>query len=614
MKKMILLAGVMMVSLGMTAQTSPYTGTTPQEGVFYLYNVQSGLWLQNNDSKCNFYQPLGNLGTRGLDINMVASGEGYFLGGGFGRNSLNSWPQTYFDSEKAANRVWIFEAGDASVSNGYTIHCGSTYLRAVKYAHNFSANNLFTQPLDNGQRFYLELPANSNISTPTLLNTWQIVSKEERLAKMVADASRTTPQDASWLVPNADFAKNNERATLWTNDGFTLKGEGENGQSWRMGNSIMQNPTPGQGIPDGEELSIQLTGLPNGIYHFNLQGFYLGGFYDAVADLINNGSNEQRVFYFANNERKALMSPFDEPMCQGHTTGDGTYPLTVQKTYDIGEYTFPPHNSDVLASVVVNRYCGYVNEEIEVVVTDGTLKLGIIKEGDAVANEWTVVDNFHLTYLGTDQTIDENTTCSVAPASDITVKLNRTLSADYWNTFCVPFSMTAEQVTKAFGSDTKITKLKSVEGDVMYFEEATTIEAGMPCLIKPATTTGPDIILSGITMTDTEAQSVGDDSYKFTGTYSPVELKTDGTNLFLQTNGNLAAPADATKTMKGMRAYFEVPANSNARIVFDDGTTTAIDNVMSGSKASHRLYDLGGRQKGQSKGIVIRDGKKYNIK
>lgn len=601
-----------MFSLGLTAQTSPYTGTTPQEGVFYLYNVQSGLWLQNNDSKCNFYQPLGNLGTRGLDINMVASGEGYFLGGGFGRNSLNSEPQTYFDSEKAANRVWIFEAGDASVSNGYTIHCGSTYLRAVKYAHNFSANNLFTQPLDNGQRFYLELPTNSNISTPTLLNTWQIVSKEERLAKMVADASRTTPQDASWLVPNADFAQKNERAAQWINDGFTLKGEADG--NWRMGNSIMQNSTPGTGIPDGKELSIQLTGLPNGIYHFNVQGFYLGGFYDAVADLINNGTNEQRVFYFANDEKKALMSPFDEPMCKGHTSGDGTYPLTLQKTYPIGEYTFTPHNSDVLASVVVNRYCGYVNEEIEVVVTDGKLKLGIVKEGAAVANEWTVVDNFHLTYLGTDQTIDENTTCSVAPASDITVKLNRTLSADYWNTFCVPFSMTADQVTATFGSGTKITKLKSVEGDVLYFEETTTVEAGLPCLIKPAVTTGPAITLSGVTMTDTQAQSVGT-GCQFVGTYSPVDLATDGTNLFLRTDGNLGQPGSTTNTMKGMRAYFQVPAaNSNARIVFDDGITTAISDVMRDTKASDRLYDLGGRQKGQSKGIVIRNGKKYNNK
>lgn len=609
MKKMILLAGVMMVSLGMTAQTSPYTGTTPQEGVFYLYNVQSGLWLQNNDSKCNFYQPLGNLGTRGLDINMVASGEGYFLGGGFGRNSLNSQPYTYFDSDLAEGRVWIFEAGDASVTNGYTIHCGEIYLRAVEAAWDFPAYNLFTQPLVTNKRYYLESADNSKISEVSLLNTWQVVSKEERLAKMVADASRSTPQDASWLVPNADFAKKNERAAQWTNDGFTLKGEADG--NWRMGNSIMQNSTPGQGIPDGKELSIQLTGLPNGIYHFSLQGFYLGGFYDAVADLINNGSNVQRVFYFANNEKKALMSPFDEPMCQGHTSGDGTYPLTLKKTYPIGEYTFTPHNSDVLASVVVNRYCGYVNEEIEVVVTDGTLKLGIIKEGDAVANEWTVVDNFHLTYLGTDQTIDENTTCSVAPASDITVKLNRTLSADYWNTFCVPFSMTATQVTEAFGSDTKITKLKSVEGDVMYFEEATTIEAGMPCLIKPATTTGPDIILSGITMTDTEAQSVGNDSYKFTGTYSPVELKTDGTNLFLQTTGNLASPADATKTMKGMRAYFEVPAGAAARIVFDDGTTTGIDLAAPAPRTAEASYTLDGRKVGDSKGIVVSQGKKY---
>ena len=614
MKKMILLAGVIVASLGAKAQTSPYTGTTPQEGVFYLYNVQSGLWLQNNDSKCNFYQPLGNLGTRGLDINMVASGDGYLLGGGFGKNSLNSTPQTYFDSDLAADRVWVFEAGDASVSNGYTIHCGDTYLRTVKSTWGFPADNLFTQPLDDSnQRYYLEIPANSNVTDVTLFNTWQVVSKDERLAKMVAAASYDQPQEASWLVPNADFANRNERESLWTIDGFTRKGE-QTGANWRMGNSIMQNTTPSDGIPDGAGMSIELTGLPNGIYHFNLQGFYLGGFYDEVAEQMSGGTSEQRVFYYANDTKKTLMSPFDEPMCQGHTTGDATYPLTVQKTYDVGEYTFPAYNSDVLASVVVNRYCGYLNDEIEVVVTDGTLTLGIIKEGDAVTNEWAVVDNFHLTYLGTDrQTIDEEKTCRVVPASDVTVTLNRTLSADYWNTFCVPFPMTADQVAAAFGNGTKITKLKSVADDVLYFEETTTIEAGLPCLIKPAVTTGPAISISSVTMTDTQAQSVGTTS-QFVGTYSPVDLATDGTNLFLRTDGTLAKPTDTGNTMKGMRAYFQVPANSSARIVFDDGTTTAISDVMRDTKASDRLYDLGGRQKSQPKGIVIRDGKKYNIK
>lgn len=611
MKKMFLLAGVMMVSLGMTAQTSPYTGTTPKEGVFYLYNVQSGLWLQNNDSKCNFYQPCGSLGTRGLDINMVASGDGYLLGGGFGKNSMNSTPQNYFDSDPAQDRIWAFVDGDETVTNGYMIHCGEFYLRAVKFYAPFGADNLFTQPVDaEKQRYYLELPANSKSTEPSLLNTWQIVSKVERLEKMVAAAKYDQPQDASWLVPNADFANKNEREALWTIDGFVRKGESDG--NWRMGNSIMQNGAVADGIANGCGMYVQLTGLPNGVYHFNLQGFYLGGFYDAVAGLRKEGNEVQRVFYYANDEKRPLMSPFDEPMCLGHTSGDTTYPLTVQKTYDVGEYTFTPHNSDVLASVMVNRYCAFVNEEIEVVVTDGTLKLGIVKEGDAVANEWCVVDNFHLTYLGTDrQVIDENKVCRTVPAADVTVTLARTLSADYWNTFCVPFSMTATQVTEAFGSDTKITKLKSVEGDVMYFEEATTIEAGMPCLIKPATTTGPDIILSGITMTDTEAQSVGNGSYKFTGTYSPVDLKTDGSNLFLQTNGNLASPADATKTMKGMRAYFEVPASAPARIVFDDGTTTGIDLTAPAPRTAEASYTLDGRKTGNAKGIVVSKGKKY---
>ena len=600
-----------MVSLGMTAQTSPYTGTTPQKGVFYLYNVESGLWLQNNDSRCNFWTTRADLGTRGLDFILVKDGEGYLLGGGFGKTSISATDH-YLDNAAADGVVWKFLPGHESVSNGYMINNGDYYLRSVKFKAPHGADNLFTQPVDaNSFRYYLELPANSKKAEASLLNTWQLVSKAERLEKMVADASYDHPQEASWLVPNADFTNNDTRVNKWAIEGFSRIGSGDYDK--QRGNRVMQNSNKlSEGIPNGKGFSIELTDLPNGIYHFNVQGFYLGGFYDAVAKQMKEGTSVQRVFYFANNEKKALMSPFDEPMCQGHTTGDGNYPLTVQKTYDIGKYTFPAHNDAVLASGVVNRYCGYLNDEIEVVVTDGKLKLGIVKEGAAVANEWAVIDNFHLTYLGTDrQAINEEKTCLVVPASDVTVKLNRTLSADYWNTFCVPFSMTATQVTEAFGSDTKITKLKSVEGDVMYFEEATTIEAGMPCLIKPATTTGPEIILSGITMTDTEAQSVGNDSYKFTGTYSPVDLKTDGTNLFLQTNGNLASPADATKTMKGMRAYFEVPAGAAARIVFDDGTTTGIDLAAPAHQTVESIYTIDGRKVGDSKGIVVSKGKKY---
>ena len=606
-----------MASLCVTAQTSPYTGTTPQEGVYYIYNVQSGLWLQNNDCRGNFWTTRADLGTRGLDFKLVVEdGEGYLLGGGFGRTSISATDH-YLDNAAADGVVWKFLSGHESVSNGYMINNGDYYLRSVKFSAPHGVDNLFTQPVDeNNFRYYLELPANSKKDEVVIQSTWQLVSKSERLEKMVDAASYDHPQEASWLVPNADFTNNNTRADDWTIDGFGSTGSEDNNK--RRGNRVMQNTNIlTAGIPDGKGFYIELTDLPNGIYHFNVQGFYLGGFYDAVNTLRKNGNEVQRVFYYANDEKNALMSIFDEPQCLNNDvhSSDDFYPLKLYKKYNDVEYTFPNHGTIVRASDFINRFHACVNEEIEVVVTDGNLKLGIVKEGDAVANEWTVVDNFHLTYLGTNrQAIDEEKTCLVVPASDVTVTLNRTLSADYWNTFCVPFSMTADQVTATFGSGTKITKLKSVEGDVIYFEETTTVEAGLPCLIKPAVTTGPAITLSGVTMTDTQAQSVGT-GCQFVGTYSPVDLATDGTNLFLRTDGNLGQPGSTTNTMKGMRAYFQVPAaNSNARIVFDDGITTAISDVMRDTKASDRLYDLGGRQKGQSKGIVIRNGKKYNNK
>ena len=157
MKKMILLAGVMMVSLGMTAQTSPYTGTTPQEGVFYLYNVESGLWLQNNDSRCNFWTTRADLGTRGLDFILVESDEGYLLGGGFGKTSISATDH-YLDNAAADGVVWKFLPGHESVSNGYMINKGDYYLRSVKFKAPHGADNLFTQPVDaNNFRYYYRI-------------------------------------------------------------------------------------------------------------------------------------------------------------------------------------------------------------------------------------------------------------------------------------------------------------------------------------------------------------------------------------------------------------------------------------------------------------------------
>lgn len=71
------------------------------------------------------------------------------------------------------------------------------------------------------------------------------------------------------------------------------------------------------------------------------------------------------------------------------------------------------------------------------------------------------------------------------------VRVRRTIKAGEWNTICLPFAMTAEQVKGAFGNDVQIGDFNDYEfdGDVISvkFRNATAIEANHPYIIKVAT-------------------------------------------------------------------------------------------------------------------------------
>lgn len=219
-------------------------------------------------------------------------------------------------------------------------------------------------------------------------------------------------------------------------------------------------------------------------------------------------------------------------------------------------------------------------------------------------------------------TINEDKENAAVDADNANVALTRTLSCEYWNTFCVPFTMTAEQVAATFGEGTKITKFNgTVDGTIMNFEESATIEAGVPYLIKPAqTTTNPRI--SGVILTAAEAKAVNSaNGYAFCGTYSPKALATDGTELFVTTEGKLNKPTAEGNTIKGMRAYITVPAGSDAKTIMLNiaGTLVGIDEVVTENVDNGKIYNLNGQYVGNnadslSKGLYIKNGKKVIIK
>ena len=198
-----------------------------------------------------------------------------------------------------------------------------------------------------------------------------------------------------------------------------------------------------------------------------------------------------------------------------------------------------------------------------------------------------------------------------SPTTDIdnaTVRLKRSLSKDYWNTFVVPFDITS--------FDGEIREYTSLDGKTMQFTKTDQMVAGIPYLVKPNEDI-VDPVYSDVTLSKAHATFVnkGGDYY-FRGTYSPFDLSTDKQHMFLTTDGKLAYPQDLDhRQLKGMRAYIEMLNGTPAPSVAIEGDATGISEVRSMTEdGKNDIYDLQGRKvQNPGKGLYIVNGKKIII-
>lgn len=211
------------------------------------------------------------------------------------------------------------------------------------------------------------------------------------------------------------------------------------------------------------------------------------------------------------------------------------------------------------------------------------------------------------------------------------VTLQRTLSKDYWNTFCVPFALDAEQVTQYFGEGTQ---LRTYEGNcnnnIVYFATVDNIEAGKPYIMKPGNAVVTNPTFEGVSMVATgldengNPQAVGDAStVQMKGIYNQILLKTDKTELFLGDNDLFYYPIDDidARTIGGLRAYFIVPQDTDIKKLRAnlDGTPTSLGTIFNTEESNAPVYNLQGQCVGNSlralkSGIYIQNGKKVVVK
>lgn len=287
-----------------------------------------------------------------------------------------------------------------------------------------------------------------------------------------------------------------------------------------------------------------------------------------------------------------------------------TNPLVFRYTKD-GLYlgnTLSKHNATCLSKLLSqkNIKIGANNE-----ACSGTYTIQLASNDYAPAQTYS------------DNILRETATVSFNAQDNVDVQLERTLSPEYWNTFCVPFTISADVIKEKFGEGTQVCTFGSMEGTVMNFAHSTSIEAGKPYIVKP-TKEVVNPSFTGVNIEATAAKQVGANGYFMQGIYSvKTDLTTDGTNLFLGDGNKFYKPLGTTTAkMKGMRAYFIVPQGTNfaALRANIDGATTAIDEFATvvEQPTDNRIYNLQGQFVGTNfeglHGVYVQNGKKVLVK
>ena len=259
---------------------------------------------------------------------------------------------------------------------------------------------------------------------------------------------------------------------------------------------------------------------------------------------------------------------------------------------------------------------------------------------------------YYVTAFGTEQgtKVDyafyDNAVNTLTADTDKKVLLwGRTLKKDgKWNTLCLPFSMTNQQVTDQLNptalmeldnSDQDGTNLANNGTLTLKFKDATRIEAGKPYIVK--WDSGDDLVnpvFTGVNIYNAAPTPVvsNDGKVTFVGQYSPFEIVTSGASgdnqgnkddIIIVSGNNKVGYSQNPRTLRCFRAHFKVPANSIysapvMNIVFNtEGSETTGINTVNGSefKVNDEYYNLAGQRVAQpAKGLYIVNGRKVVIK
>ena len=218
-------------------------------------------------------------------------------------------------------------------------------------------------------------------------------------------------------------------------------------------------------------------------------------------------------------------------------------------------------------------------------------------------------------------TLDENTENEIPESGTVvqTVNTVRTLVGGVWNTFCLPFTVTADEMADEshplHGATIMTLTDAQYDGNAqmnLKFSQVDKLTGGEPYVIKvPKNVVNP--IFHNVTITSQEPRITRVGFWQMIGLYSPYTFRQADKGIYFITGGNKFSYVAEPGTMKGMRAYFMLQGYfdyANIAVCFDDATGIT---QLRADDENEAVYDLQGRllNHAPAHGVYITNGKKY---
>ena len=434
--------------------------------------------------------------------------------------------------------IWFLDALSSYHEDFRQLHFTRARAGANRYYVSVEIGNRTPGGIYGGETVYLVATGRNGEVTAETGNVdnnanaqWMLVTLEDIRANFsseTANAAEATPLDATYILYDQHFMRNNTDIEFWHTGEVNITNE----QSTAL---TIEYPDIDFSSYDNRMLAPTSADVPK-YYVGNGYGSHDDsdeGNYDNTTEPMKDGESHQKLYgnYWTANIKgegaiwQKVRTTVNYPgwyivSCDGLTTKtEGTVELFAstysdasmanQLDTETSEFVTTTAADGAPETYTAAGQLLYTNETYQkqlLIYVDDTrpyLVIGVRAEG-VNADAWTCVDNFRIQYAGNAESnivLDENQTdinAQVDPAHSYNLILGRKMKNNAWNSLILPVDLNRQQLQLAFGNNVKLSEKNPEASDDPYIIEFKSIDisgtpdntvvlkAGVPYIIKPA--------------------------------------------------------------------------------------------------------------------------------